>query len=115
LIDTQADKVCKMAVNLSFAQVIVLLCIQNRPESCVNEIAAIRGISRSAVTQSIATLVENGLVVLSSNNQGDRRKKTPLLTPKAQSIVIKVLPELEKFVTSIDSTVSDTIHHFVKN
>lgn len=97
-IENELQRLCKRTVNLSFAEVVVLLCILHKPISCEKDIAAIRGVSRSAVSQSIQGLVAKKLVT--RNEDIDRRKKRPTLTSEGAEKANKVQPVLESFARS---------------
>lgn len=106
-IESQAQKISKSAAGLSFAEVIMLLCIRHFPTSCEAEIATLRGISRSAVSQSVRVLIAKGLVE-QKDEASDRRKKKDVLTLKGNELLDKVKPELESFAASLSNELHPT-------
>lgn len=78
----------------------MLLCVRHFPTSCEAEIATIRGISRSAVSQAIQALIAKQLVE-QMPVMNDRRKKRDMLTPKANELLDTVQPKLEHFAASL--------------
>lgn len=101
-IESRAQKISKATAGLSFAEILMLLCIRHFPGSCEAEIAALRGISRSAVSQGVQALVAKELVE-QLDEPGDRRKKKDVLTAKGDALLDTVQPELERFAASLGS------------
>jgi DNA-binding MarR family transcriptional regulator len=111
-IDKAVLAISKEHTGLSVNQLLFLDCVDHDSETCERDIAALIGVSKSAVSQIGSDLLGKKLIT-TSENQLNRRKKNLKLTPKGQAALTAVRPELlslaEALGTSITQQHIDTL------
>jgi DNA-binding MarR family transcriptional regulator len=104
-IDKAVQKISNEHLGLTVNQLLFLDCIAHDSQTCERDIAQLIGVSKAAVSQIGSDLLRKKLIV-TSENQLNRRKKILKLTPKGQDTLEAVRPELLSLAEALGSSIT---------